>query len=235
VTDPLYLYIPNLQTLSFNILLHRFFTGIFLLIKRKRIMKKLLLIALVVMGQSAIAQVGIGTTSPSAELEIEGTNAGIPALELNPQSGPAGSATGQLAVIGDQLYMYDATRAKWLSSETSVLQFSNAGSTTNVVLKYGDAANANSGAYMPFDGTIVYIGATTADSSGPGPSKAFNVTVKNGATTISTTTFNLVNWKFLKTDYNVNFSAGDYINVRTPSAGGNVTDPTVTVWVKWRR
>jgi hypothetical protein len=181
------------------------------------------------------AQVGIGTITPTAEFEVSTTNTGIPALELNPQSTPVGTATGQLAVIGDQLYMYDVTRAKWLSTETTTLTFTSTGPTTNILLKYGEVANVNSGAYMPHAGTIVYIGATTSDLSGSSSTKAFDVTVKNGATTISTTTFNLVNWKFLKTDYNVNFNAGNYINVRTPSAGGNVTDPTVTVWVKWRK
>ncbi|MBT8255620.1 MAG: hypothetical protein KJO23_03695 [Bacteroidia bacterium] len=199
-------------------------------------MKKIFVLALFVLvySYSVSAQVGIGTVNPSSELEIETTNTGVPALELNPQSAPTGSATGQLSVIGDQLYMYDATRAKWLSTETSALAFTSSGATSNVLLKYGEVANTNGGAYMPLDGTIVYIGATTSDALGSGSTKAFDVTVKNGLTTLSTTTFNLVNWKFLKTDYNVNFNAGDYINVRTPSAGGNVTNPTVTVWVKWR-
>lgn len=196
---------------------------------------KFTLLAIVISFGYLNAQVGIGTTSPSAELEVEGTNTGIPALELNPQSAPAGSATGQVAVIGDQLFMYDATRAKWLSTETSVLQFSNSGNTSNTFLKYGDVANVNSGAYLPFDGTIVYIGATTSDVIGGGSTKAFDVRVNNGTTVNSTTTFNLVAWKFLKTDYNVDFNAGDYINVLTPTAGGNVTNPTVTVWVKWRK
>ena len=48
---------------------------------------------------SVSAQVGVGTTDPTAELEIETSNSGIPALELNPQSSPTGTATGQLAVL----------------------------------------------------------------------------------------------------------------------------------------
>ncbi len=202
-------------------------------------MHKLLILSLGVFFSTAslIAQVGIATLTPTAQLELANdvSTPNYPLLELNPQTAPAGTSTGQLAVIGDQLYMYDVTRAKWLSTETTALTFTNSGATSNTILKYGEVANVNSGAYMPYAGTIVYIGATTSDVIGPGSAKAFDVTVKNGTTTISTTTFNLVNWKFLKTDYNVNFSAGNYINARTPSAGGNVTDPTVTVWVKWRK
>ena len=32
-----------------------------------------------------LCQVGVGTTNPTSELEIETTNTGIPALEINPQ------------------------------------------------------------------------------------------------------------------------------------------------------
>lgn len=202
-------------------------------------MNKLIITSLAVFFSTAClyAQVGIATQAPTAQLELANDvlAPNFPLLELNPQATPAGTATGQLAVVGDQLFMYDAARVKWLSTETTALQFSNSGATSNQLLKYGEVANVNSGAYMPLNGTIVYVGATTADLSGGGSIKAFDVTVKNGTTTVSTTTFNLVNWKFFKTDYNVNFSAGNYINVRTPAAGGNVTDPTVTVWVKWRK
>ena len=68
------------------------------------------------------AQVGIGTITPNAELEIK-SNSTLPALELNPQTAPVGTATGQIAVIGDKLYMFDVTRAKWLSVEATMLNF----------------------------------------------------------------------------------------------------------------
>jgi hypothetical protein len=178
------------------------------------------------------AQVGIGTLSPSAELEVEGTNTGIPTLELNPQSAPVGSATGQLAVIGDKLYLYDDTRGKWLSVEATALSFGSSGSTSNAPLRYGgDVLNLNSGAQMPFNGTIVYVSATSSTGFA---TKGMEVRVKNGTTIQSTIAFNLVANKFSKTDYNVNFNAGDYINTFVVNAGGFVGDPTVTVWVKWR-
>ena len=68
-----------------------------------------------------LSQVVVGTTDPTSELEIETTDTGIPALEINPQTAPVGSANGQIAVIGDKLYMYDLTRTKWLSIETTAL------------------------------------------------------------------------------------------------------------------
>jgi hypothetical protein len=180
------------------------------------------------------AQVGIGNTSPTAQLEIATTNTGIPALELNPQSAPVGDTTGQLAVIGDELYMYDAARAKWLSLQATPLQWGKRGNNiSGENLQFGgDISDDNSGAYMPLNGTIVYISAT---SSGGNSSKGFDVRIKTGNSTISTTSFNLVSNVFRKTDYNVDFNAGYYINVSAQNAGNSVVDPTVIVWVKWRK
>ncbi len=98
-------------------------------------------------------QVGIGTLTPTAQLEISNdiANPNLPLLELNPQSAPTGSATGQLSVIGDKLFMYDATRVKWLSVESTALHFARGGSNRNdAPLRFsGVIGNQNSGAYMP--------------------------------------------------------------------------------------
>ncbi len=117
------------------------------------------------------SQVGIKTTSPTSELEIATTNTGIPALEMNPQTAPTGSVTGQISVIGDKLYMYDATRVKWLSIESSALQFSYAGAASKQTLWFGGNTE-NTGPKMPFDGTIVYM---TLNSSGGQANKAFDI------------------------------------------------------------
>jgi len=70
-------------------------------------------------------------TNPTAELEIETTNTGIPELELNAQSSPIATATGQIVLIGDKLYMYDVTRTKWLSIETAPLQYARNNNVDN--------------------------------------------------------------------------------------------------------
>lgn len=44
--------------------------------------------------QAMFSQVGVGTTTPTAELEVETSNTGIPALELNPQTAPTGTTNG---------------------------------------------------------------------------------------------------------------------------------------------
>jgi hypothetical protein len=181
------------------------------------------------------AQVGIATVVPSAQLELanDPLAPNYPLLELNPQIAPAGTAMGQLAVIGDQLYMYDGVRMKWLSLETCALQFGRSGGVDTQVLRYGgDVGTNNSGAQMPFDGTIVHVSAVANSTTS---TKQFDIRVRdNTNVTQSTTSFNLAAGRFSKTDNNVNFSAGNYINV-IGIGGTSVNDPTVTIWVKRRK
>ena len=190
----------------------------------------------------SFSQVGIGTTTPTAELEIETTNTGIPALELNPQSAPIGSVTGQLAVIGDKLFMYDATRVKWLSVEATALQYGYAYGADNQILFFGgdiglDPTTENdTGPKMPFDGTIVYI---TVESSGGNTSKSFDIeingtAVPNNADPTLDGRFQLSGGTFTRTTFNIDFNAGDYIMLKAISSGSAVYDPAAIIWVKWR-
>ena len=182
------------------------------------------------------SQVGIGTTDPSAELEIETTNTGIPALQLNPQSAPDGDADGQLAVIGDKLYMYDLTRDKWLSIETTALQYGRNGNVNNQRLRFGgDLRNNSSGPLMPFDGTIVYMTIKSSDGSS---TKDFDIKI-NG-TDVGTDTdatldgrVNLSSGSFTQTEYNIDFDAGDFITLEIRN-GSDVANPAGVIWVKWR-
>ncbi len=183
------------------------------------------------------AQVGIGTQSPSSELDIDTENSGIPALKLNPQTAPVGTMTGQLSVIGDILCMFDSTRNKWLSVEVTPLQFGYALSADNVNLWFGgDVEDNNSGAMMPFDGTIVYIG---VKSSGGNQTKRMDIRI-NGLDVGNNTDptldgrFNLISGSFTYTDYNIDFNSGDYISIRAAANGSPVDDPTAILWVKRR-
>ena len=179
------------------------------------------------------ARVGNGTTNPTAELEIVTTNAGIPALELNPQNAPAGTAMGQFAVIGDQLYMYDATRVKWLSTETTALNFGWAGSADNQVLWFGGDIELT-GPIMPFDGTIVYV---SINSSEGNTTKRMDLQI-NGANVGNSGNptldgrINLVGGSFNYSSFNIDFGAGDYITINAASNGAAVDDPAAIIWVK---
>lgn len=182
------------------------------------------------------SQVGIGTTSPTAELEIATTSTGIPALELNAQTAPTGSVTGQLAVIGDRLYMYDATRIKWLSIESTALQYGWAGSADNQLLWFGgDVENALP--IMPLDGTIIYV---TVNSSGGNSSKRMDLRINgsnvgNDPDPTLDGRFNLSSGSFSYSSFNIDFNAGDTITINAASNGSAVDDPVAIIWVKWRQ
>lgn len=180
------------------------------------------------------SQVGVGTTSPSAHLEVDvASDVTLPALEINPQTAPTGTADGQIAVIGDKLYMYDLTRTKWLSVENTTLLYGRTGSRTNEVLRFmGNFGNQNSGALIPLNATIVHI---SARARGGDATKQFSLEIRNGTTTISSTSYNLVSREYTNTALNIDVNAGDYLMARIGSAGSNVTDLTLIVWLKWRQ
>lgn len=180
-----------------------------------------------------LCQVGVGTTNPTSELEIETTNTGIPALEINPQTAPVGTADGQLSVIGDKLYMYDLTRAKWLSIENTTLLYGRSGPRSNQVLNFmGNFGNQNSGAFIPMNATIVHI---SARARGGNSTKDFSLEIRNGAGFVSSTTYNLVAREYTNTALNIDINAGEYLIARIGNTGGNVTDLTLIVWLKWRQ
>jgi hypothetical protein len=139
-------------------------------------------------------------------------------------------------VIGDKLYMYDNTRGKWLSTETTALNFAWAGNASNQTLWFGGDVE-NTGPIMPLDGTIVYM---TINSSGGQANKAFDIQV-NGANLGNNTDptldgrINLTAGTFSYSSYNIDFNAGDYIQLRVRNNGATgVDDPTAIIWVKWR-
>ena len=204
-------------------------------------MKNLLLVIVLVLFicKNNYAQAGIGTFNPSAALEILGSDTGIPVLELNPQSTPVGSATGQVAVIGNILYMFDAVRNKWLSIESTALQFgkNNRQSPTDEFLFFGGNMRngTKSGAFMPFDGTVVFVSARRGDSDTA--EETYLVSI-NGSTDITNPTneiyFTSGTQSLNGTEYNIDFNAGDFLNIYT-SLTRISYDPAVIVWVKWRK
>jgi len=186
------------------------------------------------------AQVGIGTVDPSAQLEILGTDTGIPALQLNPQSAPLGDTMGQLAVIGELLYMYDATRGKWLSVESTTLQFGYGTSALfpgdDQVLFFGGDVELG-GPIMPYNGTIVYM---TINSSGGNATKRMDIQINGtdiGNNTDSTMDgrIRLSSGSFNYNEYNIDFDAGDYLTIKAANNGDAVDDPVAIIWIKWRQ
>jgi hypothetical protein len=51
---------------------------------------------------------------------------------------------------------------------------------------------------------------------------------------VSTASFSLTGSTYLNPTANINLSAGDYISIQT-RGGTDVNNPTVTLYVKWRK
>jgi len=183
---------------------------------------------------TAYGQVGIGEDTPTAALEVKGTDTGIPTLHLQPQSSVTGTSSGQMAVIDDILYTYDALRGKWLSVETTVLTFGLAGAVDGQDLEYiGDVEL--SGPMMPFDGTVVYASAIA--SSGQSDKVLFIDVYSdtNNVTPVISAPAQLVDYKISNNLINVDFNKGYFAKVRASAAGDPVNDIMFKIWVKWRK
>ena len=196
------------------------------------IMKYIITIILFLNFTAVMPQVGIGTTSPTAALEISTENAGIPALRLQPQLAPVGTEAGQLAIFDRELYYYDHIRTMWLSVASQALSFSIDGSADGIFLGYGgNMVSTNNGALMPFDGVVV---AYSARVTGGSLTKSMRIFRRRGTAILNFIDFSLVNGEFISGQV-FRFSRGDYLNVRVNANGGEVNNPTVTLWVKWRK
>lgn len=198
-------------------------------------MKTQLLTIVLLITYTTHSQVGIGTTNPTAELEINTLNSSLPPLELNPQTAPLGTAAGQLSVIDDQLYLFDANRNKWLSVGTSTFNFGREGGLDGHDLEYaGDILL--SGPSLLENGTIVYL---TLNSSGGKQDKGITLNIYNySGVVVSTHNFNMINGRLMLSNLNIDFSKGDYFRVSVDNdTGPNVKTENVSavIWTKWRK
>ncbi|HSD14858.1 MAG TPA: hypothetical protein VLB74_09445 [Flavobacterium sp.] len=176
--------------------------------------------------------VGINTNNSTAKLEIDASTGTTPPLEIVPRTtAPTGTAGGQIAVIDNSLYIYDVTRTKWLSSETITFAWGHDGNLKGAYLDCASVQNqANTGFKMPYAGTIIAI---TALQSGGDASKGF-VVRKNSAST-DLFSFNLTALSYNNNTLNIDFDANDFLKVFTVAAGGESTNPVVTLFIKWRK
>jgi len=174
---------------------------------------------------------GQSVSTSSGPISLDNTGETTAPFEITPNSTPptTGLSGGQIFMDSDgSPYSYDATRSKFLSLMPQQFTFAENGGADNEYLRVGFMSDADAGYIMPFDGTIVAI---TADSSGGTNNKGFDVEV-NGVDVIN---FNLSSGQYFDTTENTNFAAGDRLQVFCVDAGGNVQDPVVSLFIKWRK
>ena len=192
-------------------------------------MKKLLLITTLLVCTIATAQVGIGTTTPSAALDIQSPSDNLPVLKLNPQSNPIGTAAGQISVIGDRLFLYDATRSKWLSVETSIFSFGDQGNINSGNLEYaGDIRD--SGPRITENASIVYL---TINSTSGDQDKRISIDITDATGTVTEHEFQLVNGRLMLENLDIEVESGDLIQIRALT-GEPIRGLSATFWTKFR-
>lgn len=187
-------------------------------------------------------QVGIGTASPTAMLEVSTEQTGIPAVGLTPQTNPLGEDSGQLAAIGDKLFMYNSDKNKWLSIEATTLEFGRLGwGSVPREIEFG-GGDVQTGAKMPFDGTIVSISyeARTVNNDRNIYLLINDVPVLNNDVNQNLDgVFDLLTNQltYVNNSYNVDFDEGDVVKFEVDEnvASSDVIDLILVAQIKWRK
>ena len=133
-------------------------------------------------------------------------------------------ADGQVCNRNGVLYMYDTSRTKWISIEKPCIAFSANKGDANYL-----SADINSGYIALRNGTIIGIAAVGGAGN---TSKEFSIR-KNGDES-DLTVFNLSNSKFYSDIYNIDFNAGDVLQVYCSATGTAINAPVVQVYIAWR-
>lgn len=197
--------------------------------------KLLLLIGILAFtSQNFYSQVGIGTTNPTAQLEIDASaTPTMPPFKIVPSvAAPTGTTSGQMAIIDNSLYIYDATRSKWLSSEVSVFSWGNNGNTDNQYLEYATSDAANSGLKIPVNATIVAVTIQTATTSSDNTRQ---FTIRKNNPSVDVVHFTTAAFTYNSTLVNTDVNAGDFLRVFVTDEANEVSSPIVTLWIKWRK
>lgn len=189
---------------------------------------------LIFLTQISYSQVGIGTTTPTAQLEIDASaTPTMPPFKIVPSvMPPTGTSSGQIAIIDNSLYIYDATRSKWLSSEVSVFSWGNNGATDNEYLEYATTNASNSGAKIPVNATIVAVTIQTATSS---TDNARQFTIRKNNPSVDVVHFTTATFTYNSILVNTDVNAGDFLQVFVNNEFNEVNSPIVTLWLKWRK
>jgi len=167
----------------------------------------------------------------SGSVKLDATSATYAPLELTPQTAAptSGLAGGQIAFIGDHLYQYDGTRAKWLSIDEQHFDWGE-NSASGKYLKIGSAIGTEVGYKIPMDATITMI---TARATSGNLSKSIQLR-KNGSST-SIKSFSLSSGEYTSNNDNINLSAGDYIQVYVEAGSTPVKDIVISIYTRWRK
>ncbi len=149
----------------------------------------------------------------------------------------ANVAAGQLVNIDGVLYNRDGARNKWLSINRQSISFhANRGDAN--FLNFGEFSDNAAGYIVPRDCTLVAISANIGRGN---TSKGF--AIQRNGTEVNDFYFNLTAGKYIASTFdasiagtpiNIDFTAGDIIQVFCDSAGGYTSSARVNLDLAWR-
>jgi hypothetical protein len=172
---------------------------------------------------------GTTITTGAGAFNLDSANGYAP-LQIGPEtSAPtAGLAAGQICTYDNTLFMYDAVRGHWLSVDSVAFSAAIVGSSVknSYMLVHGDSCSATVGYVMPFNGTIVMMGAVSSSAT----SNSFAI-YRSGASLVS------LAWSGVASVYsnttNADFSAGDILSPYISGTSNYCTNPVC--WFSVRR
>ncbi len=172
-------------------------------------------------------RVGIGTTSPDAQLDIE--SSGVP-LKITPSvTTPTGTQAGQMFMGSDGiLYVYDGVRNKWLSVDRQNISWARGGLVTNQYLPIHNSYSITNGYRMLRNATITGV---TAQSGATGSWQLLILRNNEITTTLFVTLSNEVGKH--SNNITLDLNEGDYI--KAYALGSNINSPIGSIEFAWRK
>jgi len=169
----------------------------------------------------------ITTTTALGPVVLTNTGSTRAAFTITPGTIPTTSlVSGQIYSDGNDLYIFDSVRAKFLSSSER-FGFGLNGAADNEYMRVGHASDTNAAWIVPYDATITHI---TAFVTSGLATKGFEIQDESGSVLVS---FSLVASEFDATQ-NVDISAGEHLRAFIVAAGGSVSNSAVSVFVRRR-
>ena len=173
-------------------------------------------------------RLGIGTTVPSAKIDIEST--GIP-LRIKPSaSTPSGTSAGQMFVGDDGiLYIYDGTRTKWLSVDRTMVGWgSNILTSYSYLRQFGGSPSNSNGWRMVRNGTITAITAQT------GSNETWILEIRKNDSSTAIASLNMTGQKGNHSNtLNIDVNEGDFLQAY---CNGLLVDyPQALIELAWRK
>lgn len=167
-------------------------------------------------------------TADHGSVKIDASNATNAPFELVPQNSIPSTnlASGQITIIGDELYIYDGGRSKWLSADSTTYVFSM-NSASGQTMSIGGTVGNGVGFKMPMKATIVKI---SVSSSGGNATKKFEIRKVGSATPLKS--FSLNSGSYISLNDNITLNAGDIVQVYVSGEGTPVKNPIVTLFIR---